>query len=51
VNALRLEFPYARGGFRNIWEQGDDGAWTLKIDGQEADGSWSEFASYTLRPR
>lgn len=50
-DALRLEYPYARGAFRNIWRRQDDGAWSLQIDSQNQEGSWSEFASYTLRRR
>jgi hypothetical protein len=48
---LRLEFPYAQGEFRNLWKRIDDDSWTLRIDAENADGSWSEFAHYSIERR
>ncbi|OFX00178.1 MAG: hypothetical protein A3E78_06235 [Alphaproteobacteria bacterium RIFCSPHIGHO2_12_FULL_63_12] len=50
-NQLRLEFPYAQGKFRNLWERRDKDSWTLTIDAENAGGSWSEFAHYSIERR
>ncbi|HEX2791707.1 MAG TPA: hypothetical protein VHN17_14855 [Steroidobacteraceae bacterium] len=46
---LVLDFPYADGAFRDtfIW-QPVSGSWSLLLESQRSDGSWSTFASYTL---
>jgi hypothetical protein len=50
-NVLHALFPYAEGAFRNAWEyQPARRRWTLTIEAQGADKSWSNFASYTLTP-
>lgn len=47
---LVLTFPYADGAFRDtfIWKPASQ-TWSLLIESQAANGSWSTFASYTLR--
>ena len=46
---LVLSFPYADGPFRDTftWLPSTK-SWTLLLESQAADGSWSTFASYTL---
>jgi hypothetical protein len=46
---LVLSFPYAEGVFRDTltWLP-LSGSWTLLLEAQRADGTWSTFASYTL---
>lgn len=49
---LVLVFPYADGAFRDTFRKGHADAWTLLIESQAKNGSWSTFASYKLsRPR
>ena len=48
-DTLQLTFPYADGSFRNFWRRLPDGSWTLAIDAQGHDGSWSHFAQYQIR--
>jgi hypothetical protein len=47
---LVLTFPYAEGAFRDtfVWKPATQ-TWSLLIESQERNGSWSTFASYTLR--
>ncbi len=47
---LVLTFPYADGAFRDsfVWQPASQ-TWSLLIESQAANGSWSTFASYTLR--
>lgn len=49
---LVLHFPYAPGAFRDtfLWQPAST-SWTLLLESQRADGSWVEFASYTLTRR
>jgi hypothetical protein len=49
---LVLNFPYADGAFRDTftWLPAS-GSWTLLLESQRADGSWSTFASYALTRR
>jgi hypothetical protein len=47
-NRLILQFPYARGAFRNTWTLLDHERCRLLIEAQEQDGSWSTFADYRL---
>jgi hypothetical protein len=50
-NVLHALFPYSEGAFRNAWEyQPARRRWTLVIEAQEADKSWSNFAIYTMTP-
>ena len=46
---LVIYFPYAEGKFRDtfIFEPESD-TWSLLIESQEANGSWSTFANYKL---
>jgi hypothetical protein len=47
---LVLLFPYPEGAFRDTLTLAADGkAGALLIEAQQKDGSWSTFASYTLR--
>ena len=47
--ALVLSFPYEEGAFRDTLMLATDGAsGRLLLESQNADGSWSTFASYTL---
>lgn len=46
---LVLTFPYAEGAFRDTFTfEPQPGTWTLLLESQEANGSWSTFARYTL---
>jgi hypothetical protein len=46
---LVITFPYADGPFRDTFTwQPSTKSWTLLLESQAADGSWSTFASYTL---
>jgi hypothetical protein len=49
---LVLHFPYAKGAFRDtfLWRPAST-SWTLLLESQRADGSWTTFASYTLTRR
>jgi hypothetical protein len=49
---LVLNFPYAEGAFRDTftWLPASH-SWTLLLESQGANGSWSTFASYTLTRR
>lgn len=46
---LVLYFPYAEGAFRDtlLW-QPKSASWSLLLESQRIDGSWSTFASYIL---
>jgi hypothetical protein len=46
---LVLMFPYAEGAFRDTftWLPASQ-SWTLLLESQQASGTWSTFASYTL---
>ena len=49
---LVLLFPYAEGAFRDTFTRHTDtGTWSLLIESQQKDGSWSTFASYELTRR
>jgi hypothetical protein len=46
---LILIFPYAAGNFRDTFTfLSDSSTWSLLLESQKPDGSWSTFASYTL---
>jgi hypothetical protein len=49
---LVITFPYAEGAFRDtfIWRPTMQ-SWTLLLESQAVDGSWSTFANYTLTRR
>jgi hypothetical protein len=49
---LVIVFPYTEGAFRDTfsWEPASR-SWSLLLESQSADGSWSTFATYTLTPR
>lgn len=50
---LVIFFPYAEGAFRDtfVW-QADTGSWTLLLESQSKENTWSTFANYTLtRPK
>jgi hypothetical protein len=50
---LVIQFPYADGAFRDtfVW-QAETASWSLLLESQAKDGTWSTFASYTLtRPK
>lgn len=49
---LVLIFPYSDGAFRDTFRRtGQAGGWTLLIESQGKDGTWSVFASYKLSRR
>lgn len=49
---LVLLFPYEWGAFRDTFNLAADGrGGTLLLESQEKDGTWSTFASYTLKRR
>jgi len=49
---LVVLFPYEWGAFRDTFELAADGSGgSLLLESQEKDGSWSTFASYTLKRR
>jgi len=49
---LNLVFPYAEGAFRNAWTfDPGTGRWSVNIEAQEPDGSWSHFARYEMAHR
>jgi hypothetical protein len=49
---LVLLFPYAEGAFRDTFTRHPaSGTWSLLIESQAKDGSWSTFASYELTRR
>jgi len=46
---LVVIFPYASGAFRDTFTfMPDTGAWSLLLESQKPDGTWSTFAAYTL---
>ncbi len=48
-----IQFPYAEGAFRDtfVW-QAETGSWSLWLESQAKDGTWSTFANYALtRPK
>lgn len=46
---LVLQFPYTEAAFRDTFALDEkSGAWSLLIESQKKDGTWSTFASYTL---
>jgi hypothetical protein len=49
---LVIAFPYADGAFRDtfIWRPATE-SWSLLLESQATDGTWSTFASYTLTRR
>lgn len=48
-DALTLIFPYADGRFRDVLTLAADGrGGTLELETEQADGSWTGFASYAL---
>jgi hypothetical protein len=47
---LILQFPYAEGAFRDTLQRdAQRDSWTLRIEAQGKDGSWSNFASYAFK--
>ncbi len=50
---LIMIFPYASGAFRDTFTfASETGAWSLLLESQEHNGTWSTFATYTLtRPK
>jgi hypothetical protein len=49
---LVLTFPYAEGAFRDTFNwQPTTQSWSLLLESQAVDGTWSPFASYTLTRR
>ena len=50
---LVMIFPYASGAFRDTFTfASETGAWSLLLESQEHNGTWSTFATYTLtRPK
>jgi len=49
---LVIVFPYTEGAFRDTftWEPAAR-SWSLLLESQSADGTWTTFATYTLTPR
>jgi hypothetical protein len=48
-NSIRLLFDYPSSQFRDTFTFDDDsGQWHFYIEAKKADGSWSEFADYTV---
>ena len=45
---LTLLFPYANGAFRDTFRRQNKDSWSLLLESQARDGSWSTFASYSL---
>jgi Protein of unknown function (DUF1579) len=46
---LIVVFPYASGNFRDTFTfLPDNDTWSLLLESQKPDGSWSTFATYTL---
>ena len=46
---LVVVFPYAEGAFRDTFQRDrPSGTWTLLLESQEKDGTWSTFANYKL---
>jgi hypothetical protein len=46
---LVFTFPYAEGAFRDTFQRDKpNGRWTLLLESQGKDGTWSTFASYRL---
>jgi hypothetical protein len=46
---LVIYFPYAEGTFRDTFvRQADADRWTLLLESQSKEGTWSTFANYTL---
>jgi hypothetical protein len=50
---LVLMFPYTDGAFRDTFTlMRESGAWSVLLESQKPDGTWSTFATYTLtRPK
>src|SRR5277367_6588955 len=50
---LVIYFPYAEGTFRDTFvRQADTDCWTLLLESESKEGTWSTFANYTLtRPK
>lgn len=49
---LVITFPYAEGAFRDTFiRQPTTRSWSLLLESQAVDGTWSTFASYTLARR
>jgi hypothetical protein len=47
--SLVIIFPYTDGAFRDTFTyMADKAAWSLLLEAQKPDGTWSTFASYTL---
>jgi len=47
---IAIHYPYSSGTFRNMFTwRPVRRDWTLLIESQQRDGTWSTFASYTLR--
>jgi len=46
---LVFTFPYAEGAFRDTFQRDKQkGTWTLLLESQRKDGTWSTFANYNL---
>jgi hypothetical protein len=46
---LVFSFPYAEGAFRDTFQRDKpNGTWTLLLESQQKDGTWSTFANYKL---
>jgi hypothetical protein len=46
---LVVIFPYASGAFRDTFTfMPEAGAWSLLLEAQKPDGTWSTFATYSL---
>lgn len=51
-NTIEFTVPYADGPFRDTFVFSPErGAWELRIESAQADGSWAHFAHYELRRR
>jgi hypothetical protein len=49
---LVIVFPYAEGAFRDTFSwQPASRSWSLLLESQSPDGTWSTFATYVLSPR
>jgi len=49
---LVIVFPYTEGAFRDTFSwRAASRSWSLLLESQSADGTWSTFAAYTLNPR
>jgi hypothetical protein len=45
---LVMIFPYVEGAFRDTFVFMPEGGWSLLLESQKPNGTWSTFASYTL---